>query len=186
MSGNTVKLAEAPWFERGLWNRSWFMAALCVAFVEFDWGMVPLAVFPFVFIFPVMLVAWNRSLFFALACAVALSGTRVLHQSVYSRTPLAVDELANALICFFVLALLALLTNLLARQARQLRRRVSQLEGILPICASCKSIRDEHGQWVQLEGYISTHTPAQFSHSFCPECFKAFYGEVPASEADKK
>lgn len=181
-----VKPAEAPWFERGLWNRSWFMIALCLAFVELDWELVPLAVFPFVFVFPVMLLAWNRTLAFALPCVFALSATRLVYKRIYSPEPLAVDELASAFICFFVLALLAHLTNVLARQARELRRRVRQLEGILPICASCKSIRDEQGQWVQLEGYISTHTPAQFSHSFCPECFKAFYGEVPAGRPEQK
>lgn len=178
MADPTTKPAEAPLFERGLWSRGWFMLVLCVAFVELDWELVPVAVFPFVFIFPVMLAGWNCGLWFALSCAALLSISRMAHQFFFDLRPDSIQDVAAALICFFVLALLAVLTSLLARQSRQLRQRVQQLEGILPICASCKSIRDEQGNWTQLEGYLTTHTPAQFSHSFCPDCYKAFYGDV--------
>ncbi|BCS98639.1 hypothetical protein DSLASN_42710 [Desulfoluna limicola] len=44
------------------------------------------------------------------------------------------------------------------------------LSGMLPICASCKKIRDDKGYWSQLETYISEHSSARFSHGFCPEC----------------
>jgi len=44
------------------------------------------------------------------------------------------------------------------------------LSGMLPICASCKKIRDDKGYWSQLETYISNHSSARFSHGFCPEC----------------
>jgi len=174
--------ADVPPFERGLWNRAWFIVLVCLAFVAVDWELVPLKIFPFVFVFPLMLAAWNRSLKFALVCAVALSLTRLAHQFVFDEKPYAVDEVAAALVRFFVLLLLAALTQQLGKQARQLRHRVRLLEGILPICARCKSIRDEHNNWVQLEGYITAHSEAQFSHSFCPECFKEYYGEeAPAS-----
>jgi PAS domain S-box-containing protein len=43
-------------------------------------------------------------------------------------------------------------------------------EGILPICASCKRIRDADGRWFRVEEYIHVHTGADFSHSVCPEC----------------
>jgi K+-sensing histidine kinase KdpD len=166
-----------------LWNRIWFMLLVCVAFWELDWEMVPVAVFPFVFIFPVMLVAWNRGLKLALICCLAFSLSRVAREYLLDLRPMGSGEIAEALVRFFVFVLLATLTTLLARQSRQLRERVKQLEGILPICASCKSIRDEKGDWTQLEGYLTTHTPAQFSHSFCPECFKAYYGNIPYSSA---
>lgn len=51
------------------------------------------------------------------------------------------------------------------------------LQGILPICSSCKKIRNEEGVWTQLEGYISKHTNAQFSHGMCTECAKKLYPE---------
>jgi PAS domain S-box-containing protein len=52
---------------------------------------------------------------------------------------------------------------------------VRTLRGILPICASCKRIRDDKGYWNQLEAYIRDHSEAEFSHSLCPECIKKLY-----------
>jgi hypothetical protein len=163
-------------FEHGLWNQAWFMVLLCVVFVTLDWVLVPIWVFPFIFVFPVMLVAWNRSLFFAIACAVVLSLTRMAHQYVFELHPNFWGSLADSLIRFFVLTLLASLTWQLGFQSRQLRRRVRALEGLLPICSFCKSIRDEKGQWVQMEQYISGHSEAQFSHGLCPGCAEKHYG----------
>jgi ligand-binding sensor domain-containing protein len=50
--------------------------------------------------------------------------------------------------------------------------RVRQLSGLLPICASCKRIRDDGGYWNQLEQYISDHSDVGFSHGICPECME--------------
>jgi HAMP domain-containing protein len=54
---------------------------------------------------------------------------------------------------------------------------VKALKGLLPICASCKNIRDDRGYWSQIETYISSHSEAEFSHSICPECAKKLYPE---------
>jgi len=169
--------AEVPVFERGLWSRTWFMVLLCLVFIALDWELVPLSVFPFVFVFPVMLVAWNRPLWLSATCAAVLSLTRILHQLVFSPKPVNANELADALICFFVLVLLAALTTLLGRQSRKLRQRVFVLEGLLPICSFCKSIRNDKSEWVKLEEYIAGHSRATFSHGLCPDCAKKHYGE---------
>ena len=55
---------------------------------------------------------------------------------------------------------------------------IKQLSGLLPICASCKKIRDDKGYWNQIEAYISQHSEAQFSHSVCPECFQKLYPDI--------
>ena len=55
-------------------------------------------------------------------------------------------------------------------ELEKLLEQVKQLSGLIPICASCKSIRDDDGYWKQLEHYIAEHTEAEFSHSICPEC----------------
>jgi DNA-binding NtrC family response regulator len=55
--------------------------------------------------------------------------------------------------------------------------KVKQLSGLLPMCASCKKIRDDKGYWNQLEAYISDHSEADFSHGICPECVKKLYPE---------
>ena len=52
---------------------------------------------------------------------------------------------------------------------------VKTLSGLLPICATCKKIRDDKGYWNQIESYISKHSEAQFSHGICPECAEKFY-----------
>ncbi len=51
------------------------------------------------------------------------------------------------------------------------------LNGLLPICASCKQIRDDKGYWNQIENYIRDRSEAEFSHSLCPVCEEAFYGD---------
>jgi len=54
---------------------------------------------------------------------------------------------------------------------------VKKLSGMLPICASCKKIRDDKGYWTQIEAYIRDHSEAEFSHGICPECMKKLYPE---------
>jgi hypothetical protein len=53
--------------------------------------------------------------------------------------------------------------------------KVKMLSGLLPICASCKKIRDDKGYWGQIESYISDHSEAEFSHGICPDCMKKLY-----------
>lgn len=55
---------------------------------------------------------------------------------------------------------------------------IKTLSGLLPICASCKNIRDDKGYWNQIESYIREHTDAEFSHSICPECAKKLYPDL--------
>jgi len=52
---------------------------------------------------------------------------------------------------------------------------VKTLSGFLPICSSCKQVRDDQGYWKQIEEYISMHSDAQFSHSICPDCLQKLY-----------
>ena len=56
------------------------------------------------------------------------------------------------------------------------------LSGMLPICASCKNIRDDKGYWNTIELYIYEHSEADFSHSICPECIKKLYPDIQIQE----
>lgn len=56
--------------------------------------------------------------------------------------------------------------------------KVRTLSGLLPICASCKRIRDDRGDWHQMENYIRSHSNADFSHGICPECIRRLYPEM--------
>jgi two-component system CheB/CheR fusion protein len=55
---------------------------------------------------------------------------------------------------------------------------IRTLQGIIPICAKCKQIRDDQGFWSQVEVYIRDHTEAEFSHGLCPECAKELYPDL--------
>ena len=56
--------------------------------------------------------------------------------------------------------------------------KVKLLSGFIPICASCKKIRDDTGYWQQVEAYIQKHSNAEFSHSICPDCSHKLYPEL--------
>jgi PAS domain S-box-containing protein len=60
--------------------------------------------------------------------------------------------------------------------------QIKKLSGLLPICASCKKIRDDKGYWNQIESYIRDHSEAEFSHGICPECMKKLYGDFLKEE----
>jgi hypothetical protein len=53
--------------------------------------------------------------------------------------------------------------------------QIRVLSGMLPICASCKNIRDDKGYWQNMEAYIKKHSEAEFSHGICPECTEKLY-----------
>ncbi len=75
------------------------------------------------------------------------------------------------------------------RRAQQERERLIQslqaalahvktLSGLLPICSSCKKIRDDHGYWTQVEVYVKAHSGAEFTHGICPECADLYKAEM--------
>jgi hypothetical protein len=56
--------------------------------------------------------------------------------------------------------------------------KVKTLRGLVPICANCKSIRDDQGYWQQVEQYVASHSEAEFTHGICPDCIKKLYPEL--------
>ncbi|MDA8083600.1 MAG: response regulator [Nitrospiraceae bacterium] len=65
----------------------------------------------------------------------------------------------------------------LVRELQGALEKVKLLSGFLPICASCKKIRDDKGYWQRIEAYISEHSEAEFSHGICPDCARKIYPE---------
>jgi hypothetical protein len=63
----------------------------------------------------------------------------------------------------------------LALELQAAMSNIKILSGLLPICASCKKIRDDKGYWNQMETYISEHSEALFTHAICPECGRKLY-----------
>lgn len=142
---------------------------------------------------PVSLAAW----FSGLGCAVSLSVLSAMvwytadYESghVYSTPFISVWNATVRLVSFLVIAwTMFKLRQLLDRERNttaELRRAISEvktLEAFLPICATCKKIRDDQGAWQQIEAYISTHADVKFSHGYCPECAGKLLKEAGLSE----
>jgi hypothetical protein len=69
----------------------------------------------------------------------------------------------------------------------KLFKNMKYLEGILPVCASCKKIRDDKGSWHEIEEYIRDKSEAEFSHGICPQCAAKLYPECnPYKKNDKQ
>ncbi|MGD9939747.1 MAG: GAF domain-containing protein [Clostridia bacterium] len=65
-------------------------------------------------------------------------------------------------------------------------KNVRQLQGLIPICSSCKKVRDDTGYWGQVEEYISARTDADFTHGLCPDCLEHYYDEMDINKEDRK
>ena len=72
--------------------------------------------------------------------------------------------------------------NVAARQLYRAQREIRTLRGIVPICAECKSFRDEGGSWHRMETYITRHTEAQLSHGLCPTCLERLEAAIQSIE----
>lgn len=100
-----------------------------------------------------------------------------------ARTALAV----TAVLVGLSLALLAARYRLKRQSEARLRAQAAELsealasvrtlEGLLPICAACKKIRDDNGYWTQVEAFVARHSSAEFTHSICPTCIEDLYPE---------
>jgi response regulator RpfG family c-di-GMP phosphodiesterase len=64
------------------------------------------------------------------------------------------------------------------QELEQALKEVKVLRGFIPICASCKKIRNDQGYWQLVEAYIREHSEAEFSHGICPDCIKKFFPGV--------
>jgi len=78
--------------------------------------------------------------------------------------------------CLWESAVLIVIGAIFILLTRKLLSRLEYLEGLLHICSFCKKIRVDD-EWIPLDKYLSTHTEAEFSHGFCPECGEQHYGK---------
>ena len=135
----------------------------------------------------------------------------VVEQADYAATRVILRALlVNVLLCLLITAVVLTLTTCGinayqrridaladqdARKQAELLKKNGQLEealaevrtlsGFLPICTSCKKIRDDQGYWKQIELYLHEHSDAEFSHSICPSCARKLYPDL-VDEADSE
>ena len=55
------------------------------------------------------------------------------------------------------------------------RCRIKTLKGLIPICATCKKVRNDEGIWLAIDTYIAEHSDADFTHGICPDCMTAYF-----------
>jgi K+-sensing histidine kinase KdpD len=92
-----------------------------------------------------------------------------------------VIRMVSFLVVGWTLARLREILDKEQKTSQELRKVISEvkvLEGMLPICASCKKIRNDKGEWQQMEEYIGQKTNAEFTHGLCPQCGKKLMQEA--------
>jgi len=94
-----------------------------------------------------------------------------------------------ALFAIWTTAVLSVQRQMIQEEKESAVSELRVLSGLLPVCASCKKIRDDEGSWNQMELYIRDHSEATFSHGYCPECAEkalANIEETTAGERDRR
>jgi predicted Fe-S protein YdhL (DUF1289 family) len=150
----------------------WVAASTVILLVDYLTG--PFIQFPILFIVPVAIATVVQGVIVGSSVAVLLPLLRLsffLHWGVPSSWVLeSIDTAVDMVILIGFAALI--------HQTMRQRRQIRILEGMLPICSFCKRIRDETGQWRQLEAFISQRSDARFSHTFCEQCGRTHYPEL--------
>jgi hypothetical protein len=169
-----------PWWllPPGRIHSAWWVA-ISAAVVCVDYFTGPNIQFPMAYVFPVIFAAWYSGKAPALMLAIVMP---LVHLAFVAQLLRQHESLAGlvAMTTFrgIVIIFMALWFARLSEHERELNRRVEVLEGLLPICTFCKSIRNEAGNWERLETYISRRSEAVFSHGLCPSCGKTHYPDM--------
>ena len=165
-------------FERSPWSNRWVLFGIALVVSCFDFMAGPVVFFPILFVIPVTLMAWNCGLRTALILGAVLCVIRFATQCAWGIPDPFFVSILNAGLRFGILAFITFLVGKLSQQTQALRARVRTLEGLLPTCSFCKDIRDEAGNWHQMEAYVTSRTEARFSHGVCPDCMTVHYSEL--------
>ena len=135
---------------------------------------------------PIWLMTWHFdrgvAVLFSFLCALVWFAVDDASGVLYSTAIIPFWNAAARLVYFLSFALLL---SYVREQLRQSKEEVKRLSGLLPICASCKKIRNDEGYWQEIEAYLHSHSDTQFSHGICPDCAKKLYPEF-ADELLKK
>ncbi|HPG50756.1 MAG TPA: hypothetical protein PLA65_11085 [Spirochaetota bacterium] len=141
----------------------------------------------FVFYYiPVSIAAWyvgkNWAIASSVLSALTWTGVDILSEHAYDHWSLFAWNGGIRLTSFIILGIALHTIRKLLNMEKELNKNlqttldeVKLLKGFLPICASCKNIRNDQGYWEQIEQYISSHSEAEFTHTLCPDCIKKLY-----------
>ena len=130
----------------------------------------------------VALIAWRYGRSYGMAGGAAVAATSTVLTLARSVDPSAVlrDNSMYLVMALGVGSVVGYLSDT-NRELRAAYREIRLLQGFIPICCSCKKVREDDGYWTQVEEYVSQRTDAQFSHGFCPDCLEELVGVDTAS-----
>lgn len=152
-----------------------YLVAISVIIMTMDYFTGDHIQLVILYVLPVGLAAWNGRLRMAYGFSVLFPIARLFFHIPWE------ESISDFVIVNAVLRIVALLVYAYfihkAQEAATLRKKLDSLENILPICAYCKKIRNEKGDYEALETYISSHSQAQFTHGICPECAQKLFPE---------
>ena len=138
---------------------------LAVILLLGDYITGPVIQFPITYLIPVGVVSWYSGIAYGTSFALAMALTRFLFNLIWEVPWTKIEDAINTAILMTVLSAFAYLMHRTAYQTRKLKEQVRNLEGLLPICSSCKKIRNDKGEWEKVEKYISDHSKAEFTHA---------------------
>jgi hypothetical protein len=148
--------------------------SLAVVTLAGDYAFGPFVSFPILYLFPVALASRYEGRSWGIGLAITMPLIHFGFTFLWPAPGTVTDATLNGGIRVAVLVVFAVLIDKTTRQAREIRT----LQGLLPVCAFCKRIRTENQEWQQIEAYISDHSEARFSHTFCPDCCRKHYPEL--------
>jgi len=135
---------------------------------------------------PIWLMTWHFdrgvAVLFSFLCALVWFAVDDASGLEYSANIIPLWNAAARLVYFLSFTFLL---SYMREQLRQTKEEVKRLSGLLPICSSCKKIRNDQGYWQEIESYLHSHSDTRFSHGICPECAQKLYPEF-ADELLKK
>jgi len=130
----------------------------------------------------------NKILLYSFAIYSAYSLFRIMYTTTYESSITEFMSSSNIQAIMFIVKILgniSIFVGLIIYNLQRVERdfldstaEVKILQGIIPICMHCKGIRDDQGDWNQLEKYISEHSAAQFSHGICEKCARIHYPKM--------
>jgi hypothetical protein len=180
----TAIRAERPWWllpSKRVPPAWWLAFAVALLWAEYVTGIYTR--FPLVSFIPVSLAAWYSGRWPALTLAITIPVAHVVFAMLERAGQNLLALAAAAAFRGSIVVVMALWLARLSDHERALEREVQTLKGLLPICSFCKSIRNDAGQWENMEQFISSRSATRFSHGVCPSCREIHYSEFAGARA---
>ena len=170
-----------------------FLFVLALGYMDYVTGY-ELNFFVFYFV-PIAIAAWKvgstTSYLISILSSIIWFLSDIYSSHPYSSVFFAAWNTAIRLLSFLIIAYATSKIRFLLTEERKTSKdlrdalvQIKTLSGLIPICASCKKIRDDKGYWNRLETYIQEHSEAEFSHGICPDCMKKLYGDFLEKDTD--